>query len=280
MDNNQLILEEYKLCQDSVQTLESTIWTTSGVIGIGSLGSIVAILTQFSPATFFLRPEKVGAITPASMLMISLIGVVVTTTVFLWWGMAQRWWTIQHTTLRRMRHLEKRLGFNQKRYIDFRDYKLPENSWTAREYHNLQTQLRELRPIFDKEDIATLRNVFEKNSNKVQKKQLHFDEQKLYWDGNYVVEVYRKLRCQIGKSEATRPGLVDKFKSLKRVILARGVQGYLKWLRWLVLGVWSIIIAALSWQRWWPQQWWIIALIVAVVVSVCVCCGCHSKTAG
>ncbi len=151
MEKKQLLVEEYKLYQDSVQKLESTIWTTSGVIGIGSLGTIIAVLSQFSPGMLLSNAENTETVTPTFLFIVVLIGVVVTTIVWLWWGMAQRWWTIQHITLRRMRHIEKELGLNQKRYIDYRDYNLPGNPWSPSEYNKMLSQLREIRPDFSRD---------------------------------------------------------------------------------------------------------------------------------
>ncbi|MHB1418074.1 MAG: hypothetical protein ACYCX4_00580, partial [Bacillota bacterium] len=97
------LLKEYEMCHDRVKNLESTIWITSGVIGIGSIGSLISIM------------EKAGAIKTL------VLGVFVIIWVWIWWFIAKRWWDIQHTTFMRMRHIENELGLFQQRYIRYLD---------------------------------------------------------------------------------------------------------------------------------------------------------------
>src|SRR5262245_46466370 len=74
---------EYEICQKAAQTLESIIWQTSGVIGIGSIGTLVLVVN---------RPDKdqpswrVALIIGLSIFLLSII----------WLFMARRWWSIQH----------------------------------------------------------------------------------------------------------------------------------------------------------------------------------------
>ncbi len=108
MDKQELHLEEYKLCQDTVKHLESLIWRTSSIIGLGLLGSFIAIATG-------LGKDSLGIGT------LILLAAVVIASCWIWWMMSLKWWDIQHTTIYRMRDLEIELDFYQKRYIDFRD---------------------------------------------------------------------------------------------------------------------------------------------------------------
>jgi hypothetical protein len=99
-----VLLKEYELCQDAAQSLESTIWQTSAAIGIGSIGAfIVAVNGGFN------------------WLTAAIVGGVIVAINFIWWGMAQRWWSIQHTKFCRMRHIEKLVGLYQIRYLDYLD---------------------------------------------------------------------------------------------------------------------------------------------------------------
>lgn len=84
--------------------------------------------------------------------------------------------------------------------------------------------------------------MFQENSERLQKQQLDFDEDKLYWDGKYVNKMYRLLKRRLKISSKINSDLFDKFKTFKRIIRKKGVQGYLRWFRWLVLGVWLTLI--------------------------------------
>jgi hypothetical protein len=98
------LLKEYELCQDSSQTLESVIWQTGAVIGIGSIGSL-ALVAKDQP----------------SWQVAAIIGLLVVLTARLWWFMAKRWWSIQHAKFLRMCHIEETLGLYQTRYVYYLD---------------------------------------------------------------------------------------------------------------------------------------------------------------
>ena len=108
MDKDKLLLEEYKLCQESTQKLESTIWQTSGVIGIGSIGSFIYLAVR--------QTEKINT------LLVFAAGCVIVLTVWIWWNISLRWWDIQHAIFLRMGDIEENLKYLfQKRYVNFRD---------------------------------------------------------------------------------------------------------------------------------------------------------------
>ncbi len=111
MDNerNELLLEEYKLCQATTEKIESTIWKTSTAMGIGSIGPLILFIARST------KPDWQSVIIAGLLIFFSSI---------IWWFMAKRWWGIQHTTFLRMRHLEEELKFLQTRYIYYKDGKL------------------------------------------------------------------------------------------------------------------------------------------------------------
>ncbi len=106
--DKEMITKEYLSCQETTQKIETTIWSTSTAIGIGSLAPLIALMLT----------EKIESI-PAL-----IIGLLVTFISSIWYSMATRWWDIQHTTFLRMKHLEEILGLYQVRYIYYRDGKI------------------------------------------------------------------------------------------------------------------------------------------------------------
>ncbi|MBN2352571.1 MAG: hypothetical protein JXD23_08380 [Spirochaetales bacterium] len=106
--NIDLVSNEYRSCQDTTQKIESTIWSTSTAIGIGSLAPLIALILT----------DKIEAI-PAM-----IIGLLITFMSLIWYFMATRWWDIQHTAFLRMKHLEEILGLYQIRYVYYRDGKI------------------------------------------------------------------------------------------------------------------------------------------------------------
>ena len=103
--NKNLLLKEYELCQSSAQRLELTIWQTFAAIGVVSIATLVAVAKA--------PPDTVVAV---------VIGFLVIATTWIWWCMARRWWSIQHATFLRMRHIEECIGsLYQMRYVKYLD---------------------------------------------------------------------------------------------------------------------------------------------------------------
>lgn len=105
------LFKEYELCQNSTQNIESKIWKTSGIIGIATLAT-----------TSYLAKTEIK--TSEGAVLICAIGAIIILVLWIWWGMAKRWWDIQHIIFMRMRHIEEDLGIFQYRYISFIDGKL------------------------------------------------------------------------------------------------------------------------------------------------------------
>lgn len=99
---------EYESCQKAAQNLESVIWRTSGVIGIGSVGTLILVA------------NRAGNEQPP-WFIVTIIGLFIFLLSIIWWFMARRYWSIQHALFMRMRHIEKRLGIHATRYLQYLD---------------------------------------------------------------------------------------------------------------------------------------------------------------
>jgi hypothetical protein len=224
-----LLLEEYKLCQESVQKIESSIWTTSGIIGIGTLGTLILALQQIIPKQILDNTGKSSELGAGFLFSAIIIGVA-TAAVWIWWGMAQRWWRIQHSTLRRIRHIEQDLGMYQKHYIDYRDYSLPKHAWHKMTTDLSAERLEDLRLDFKGIELDKLNQ----NYCKEQIDRLHIDRRYL-----------RKMLCELEKKGCITGRRKKEFRAQVREANRRGVQGYLKWYRWIFLLVFASVVLLL-----------------------------------
>jgi hypothetical protein len=143
-EEKERLLREYELCQDAAQNLESTIWQTSTVIGIGSIGTFLLVVKE-----------------DPCWLVAALIGGLVTTANCIWWRMARRWWSIQHTKFLRMRHIEECVGFGQTRYCKYLDaLPKPDNSEKKKEKEKEeQEDIDKLREKYLRNDVRVLGNL-------------------------------------------------------------------------------------------------------------------------
>jgi len=107
MQYNEL-LEEYKIASQKEMNLERNIWESAGVVGIGSIASIV--INASMPDVF----------------SVFLLGAFSVSLVWIWWFMAKRWWDIQHVILLRKQHIEDATNMKLETYINFCDKKLQE----------------------------------------------------------------------------------------------------------------------------------------------------------
>lgn len=102
----EILQKEYEWCQGSAQSLESTIWQTSAVIGLGTIASFIAVVPQNS-----LGWKEILA-----------TGILINSAFWIWWTMARRWWSIQQAYFIRMRHIEEDLkGIYKMRYVHYLD---------------------------------------------------------------------------------------------------------------------------------------------------------------
>jgi hypothetical protein len=102
------LVQEYKICQEEASRLESNIWQTAALLGVGS---VVGIVT--------LAGESIRAEARLSATAVVAIFVVVASLV--WWRFARRWWSIQDLKFERMRDIEKQIGFRQTILVDERN---------------------------------------------------------------------------------------------------------------------------------------------------------------
>jgi len=99
------LLTEYDTCQASATSLEQAVWQSSTILGFGALATLVAVASSKLPF---------NAAAIAALLS--------TASTFLWWKIANRWWTIQHLKFARMRHIEEMLGaLRQNHYVKYVD---------------------------------------------------------------------------------------------------------------------------------------------------------------
>jgi hypothetical protein len=97
-------LEEYKICHDYVKHLDSNIYKSAGILGIGSIISLM-----------------VTNINSIALLTLLCIAILISSCAWIWWKSASRWWDIQHAVIQRMKDIEHEIGFYRNRYIEFLD---------------------------------------------------------------------------------------------------------------------------------------------------------------
>ena len=93
-------LEEYKICQEQATRLESNIWHTAGLLGVGTAISLVTVAAQKPPFAVVL-----------------LAGVFAINVSLIWWRFVRRWGSIQSLYYRRMAGLEELLGFELSKLV-------------------------------------------------------------------------------------------------------------------------------------------------------------------
>ena len=101
----ELLMREYETCLETAWKLEANIWQTSSIIGIGTIGTLIIVAS--------------GKQDLALALPIGLLAVI---GVFMWWAIAERWWSAQHVRFTRMLHIEQALNrpgqVSYMRYLD------------------------------------------------------------------------------------------------------------------------------------------------------------------
>jgi len=113
---NEELMKEYELCQQAAQALEATIWQTASLLGIGSVAGIAVVAGAA-------RPEL--AVIPA--------GIVVVSAGFLWWELAQRWYSVEHVRFTRMILIERALRRRgQASYVQYLNEITPVEGWIDR----------------------------------------------------------------------------------------------------------------------------------------------------
>lgn len=98
-DSIEQLLELYKIFDEQVSRLESYIWQTATLLGIGSAVGLFSLAN----GTAGVKPNEV---TIAAIFAINAS--------LIWWRFAKRWWSIQHLKFERMDEIEKRLDKQMK----------------------------------------------------------------------------------------------------------------------------------------------------------------------
>ena len=126
MQYNEL-LEEYKIASQKEMNLERNIWESAGVVGIGSIASIV--INASMPDVF----------------SVFLLGAFSVSLVWIWWFMAKRWWDIQHVILLRKQHIEDATNMKLETYIKFcdREYKESNIKGLTKKNHEELEEIRD-----------------------------------------------------------------------------------------------------------------------------------------
>ena len=100
-----ILLAEYEVCQDSAHRLESIVWQTGSIMGIGSVTALALVATR-NPGFF----------------TVLLIAIFASAIPFLWWQIARRLWSVEHLKLGRMLAIEQELRIvrqtRQLKYLD------------------------------------------------------------------------------------------------------------------------------------------------------------------
>lgn len=104
-DRRDILLTEYRICQDSANRLEAIVWQTSSIMGVGSVATLALVATR-----------SAGLV---SLIIVAMLASVIP---FLWWQVARRLWSIEHLKLARMLEIEQELDLvrqtRQLKYLD------------------------------------------------------------------------------------------------------------------------------------------------------------------
>lgn len=102
------LLKEYEFCQDSAQSMESTIWQTGAAMSLGLIGLLLINILR-------------GATDQPPWYLACLVGPFLAAIASVWWLVARRWWSVQHAMFMRMRHIERQLGLHSVWYVQYLD---------------------------------------------------------------------------------------------------------------------------------------------------------------
>jgi hypothetical protein len=99
---------EYQVCLQQVERLESSIWYTAGLLGIGSTAGFISVMGK-------------DAHSRAPLGTILVVAILAITVSLVWLRFAGRWRSIQHVKFKRMAKIEEEIGFCQSRLVAERD---------------------------------------------------------------------------------------------------------------------------------------------------------------
>jgi hypothetical protein len=100
------LLDLYQIYDKQASRLESHIWQTAALLGIGSAVGLVALASEYKKTLAYLGTTVVATIFAINASLV-------------WWRFARRWWSIQRLKIERMDEIERRIN---------EEMKFPENA--------------------------------------------------------------------------------------------------------------------------------------------------------
>ncbi|MBI4456678.1 MAG: hypothetical protein HY644_12360 [Acidobacteria bacterium] len=129
------LVDVYRIYNDQVSRLESYIWQTATLLGIGSAVGLVSLADKYENTTAYL-----GKVTMAAVFTINAS--------LVWWRFAKRWWSIQHLKLERIDEIERRIDrqmeFQQSVLVSERDVEAMGHKRHLREQGACHERIRSL----------------------------------------------------------------------------------------------------------------------------------------
>jgi polyferredoxin len=107
-EREEKMLREYEVGLKVARDIENPIWQTQALLGVVSITTLIYFISQ-------------GHRLP--IILVMGIGIFVNFLSFIWFKMACRWWSVQHTVLERLLHIEQEIGeIYIQQYIKHRDW--------------------------------------------------------------------------------------------------------------------------------------------------------------
>jgi hypothetical protein len=104
-DTLSTLQNEYSACQASIHGLEANVWQSAALFGLASITSLALVASS-----------------DTSVFVAIVTGTISSFGTFVWWRLADRWWSILDANLERMRHIEEDLKVRgRSHYIAFLD---------------------------------------------------------------------------------------------------------------------------------------------------------------
>jgi hypothetical protein len=129
------LVDVYRIYNDQVSRLESYIWQTATLLGIGSAVGLVLLADKYEKT-----PTYLGKVTIAAVFAINAS--------LVWWRFARRWWSIQHLKFERMDEIERRIDrqmqFQQSVLVSERDVEAMRHQRHRREQGSCHERIRSL----------------------------------------------------------------------------------------------------------------------------------------
>jgi hypothetical protein len=112
------LFKEYQICNDHAARLESYIWQTATLLGIGSAIGLVSLASAFAGTLTSQSGNKISQYHATITIIAAIFGINVS---LVWWRFARRWWSIQHLKFARMNEIESLIEFQQSTRVGMRD---------------------------------------------------------------------------------------------------------------------------------------------------------------